>query len=393
MKPGYWFILPWDPIHPGGVVNVVINLYNQIAEHGLQPSILITSWEDIKFRKEQYNGLKLCHGRLRGPLTDNIVGGMMYWLTLPAYLVRLYKDLRKDNVVCINPHYPGDSTLSFVLLRKLGGFQGRLFLSFHGTDFDDIERATGYRLAIWRFILRNVDAVLPCSNSLAIRILGKLPELEGCIHVAHNGFDQDEFDKNRDKEAKLPNELKDVEFVLNVAAFEQKKGQEVLIRAFHSLTAAYPSLKLVMIGGNAPLFDGLQQMALDLGLNEKIVFIKDLPHAKIAPYFENATLFVLPSRIEPFGIVLLEAGAFGLPVIASRVGGIPEIISSPSLGILVEPDDSSALAAAMLEVLSDPTSARTQGENLRQHVCTIFSWSNTAKTYFDLLGQPTKAGS
>ncbi|CAG1022850.1 partial GDP-mannose-dependent alpha-(1-6)-phosphatidylinositol monomannoside mannosyltransferase, partial [Methylococcales bacterium] len=234
-------------------------------------------------------------------------------------------------------------------------------------------------------ILRNSDALVACSQSLAMRISTKFPDLTTNIRAIHNGFDPLAFEAERDKEACLPAELVGVDFILNVGTFEPKKGQDLLIQAFREISNCYPEHKLVLIGRNGPVSDNLSHLAEALGLKDRVVFIKDLPHAKIAPYFDAAKIFVLSSRVEPFGIVVLEAGSFGLPVIASRVGGVPEILTSPNLGALVEPDDPSMLALAMLKVLRDPEWARGIGENLRRHVFSNFSWHKAAEKYMALL--------
>jgi glycosyltransferase involved in cell wall biosynthesis len=90
---------------------------------------------------------------------------------------------------------------------------------------------------------------------------------------------------------------------------------------------------------------------------------------------------VLPSRKESFGIVLLEAGAFGVPVIASRVGGIPEIIEDGITGLLVPAEDAVALAECMTSVLSSTDFAESMGARLRQHVEANFAWSSALEKY------------
>ena len=287
--------------------------------------------------------------------------------------------------MCVNPHYPTTSILTFVILRKLGGFQGRLLLSLHGLDFTGIEASKGIQRLIWRIILRNSDAIVACSQSLANRISNKFPDLLPLLKVVHNGFDPLAFEAERDQTALLPAELQGAEFILNIGTYEHKKGQDVLLQAFYLISEKFPHLKLVLIGRNGPVLDSLQKTVADFGLQERIIFIKDLPHAKIAPFFESAKLFVLPSRAESLPVVILEAGAFRLPVIASRVDGLPEILNSPDLGIMVEPDDVSALAAALDRALSDPEWASSLSRRLQAHIKSNFTWNKAADNYLTLL--------
>ena len=388
MKAGYWFVIPWEVEAIGGVNNVVLNLNKQLIQNGLNTSIFISSWKDAVFRENNQNGLELRYGRLRNPL-DGIKGSLMYWLTLPIALLRLAKILREENVVCINPHFPSASTLTFILLKKLHGFQGKVLVSFHGADITIIESTTCLERLIWHFILRNSDGLVACSHSLANRISAIFPDLSASVKVIHNGLDPLAFEAEQDQEACLPTELVGADFVLNVGTYEHKKGQDVLLEAFRELSGSRPNLKLVLIGRRTPILDELQQAAENMGIKDRTVFVEDLPHSKIVPFFKAATMFALPSRKEPFGIVVLEAGAFGLPVVASRVGGLPEILTSPDLGILVDPDDPSALASAMLKFLNEPEWARGIGENLRRHVHCNFSWQRAADSYLELLSPDT----
>ena len=88
---------------------------------------------------------------------------------------------------------------------------------------------------------------------------------------------------------------------------------------------------------------------------------------------------------EGFGLVLLEAGAFGAPVVATRVGGIPEIISGPEYGVLVAPDDVDALRRAIESLLENPEMAREIGSNLRGRVRNVFSWEEAYRNYRNVL--------
>lgn len=383
MKKGYWFLLPWRLEYPGGVNQVVLNLDSQFRGQGFASSIFVQSWEDAGFREDGYYDHAVRYGRLRSPVSDSLKGGLAYWLTLPATLLRLSKALREENVVCVNPHYPSTSFFTFVLLRKLGGFRGRLWLSFHGLDFTAIESSTGFNRWIWLYILRNADVFVACSQSLRKRISDKFPELAERIRVVHNGFDPQAFEAKRDKEALLPADLAGADFILNVGAYEHKKGLDVLLRAFHEVAGRHPAVRLVVLGRSVSeaCYAELQRMVEEFGFQDKVSLIKDMPHAKIAPFYEAARCFVLPSRAESLPVSVLEAGAFGLPVVASRVDGLPEILTSPDLGTLVAPDDPAALAGAMLKVLEEPEWAKGIGENLRQRVRSHFNWRNAADEY------------
>jgi len=144
----------------------------------------------------------------------------------------------------------------------------------------------------------------------------------------------------------------DAKLVLNVARLEDFKGQDVLLKAWAAIVAEYPKAKL-WIAGIGSLDTTLKQMVASLGLQNHVKFLGFISQSQVHALMEAADLFVLPSREEPFGIVLLEAMAHGLPVVASKVGGIPEVLPSNDDVTLVAADDVQALAQAMLMMLAN----------------------------------------
>jgi len=143
----------------------------------------------------------------------------------------------------------------------------------------------------------------------------------------------------------------DTKLVLNVARLEDFKGQDVLLKAWADIAVVNPNAKLWIVGTGS-LETILRNMVVELGLQDSVKFLGFVPQAEVHALMEAADLFVLPSREEPFGIVLLEAMAHGLPVVASKVGGIPEVLPSNDGVALVAADDMQGLAQAMLTMLA-----------------------------------------
>lgn len=147
----------------------------------------------------------------------------------------------------------------------------------------------------------------------------------------------------------------------------------MLLRAFMSLSRRWPDLYLVLVGQDVHATQDIRSLVERLGLVERVSMLIDVPRQTVAHFMRSAILFALPTRYEPFGLVFLEAGSHGVPVVATRVGGIPEIIPSPEFGILVEPDDPEGLASAIDSLLREPRAATRMGERLRERVRTVFS--------------------
>jgi starch synthase len=112
-----------------------------------------------------------------------------------------------------------------------------------------------------------------------------------------------------------------------------------------------------------------------------------LPVPEVVQLYSHAAVFVCPSIYEPFGLINLEAMACGTPVVASRVGGIPEVVVDGETGWLVEPGDATALGQALREALADPERARRMGEAGRRRVEAHFSWDRIADRTMIVYGE------
>jgi glycogen synthase len=153
----------------------------------------------------------------------------------------------------------------------------------------------------------------------------------------------------------------------------RKKGVDVLLAAMASLADRFPRLHLA-IAGEGDERPALEAGVARLGLGQRITFAGGLAHEAVYPFLAAADIVVVPSRIEPFGLVALEAAQMWRPVIASAVDGLPEVVLHGETGLLVPPDDPPALAAAMADLIADPVRAGALGAAARQRAETQFAW-------------------
>jgi glycosyltransferase involved in cell wall biosynthesis len=127
-----------------------------------------------------------------------------------------------------------------------------------------------------------------------------------------------------------------------------------------------------------------------MGLGDGVKFVGAVPNTELPAYYAQADVFVAPSVVgrngdtEGLGVVLLEAAAAGVPLVASDVGGIPDIVQHEQTGLLVEPEDPEALAASILRVLTDRDLAPRLSDSGRQHVNERFSWGTVVDRFDDL---------
>ncbi len=162
----------------------------------------------------------------------------------------------------------------------------------------------------------------------------------------------------------------DAPLVLAVGRLHEQKDHATLLRAWQTVAAQVPAARLAIVG-SGPLAGVLEALAGSLGLRETVRFLP--PRADLAPAYRAADAFVLPSRWEGLPYVVLEAMAWGLPVIATAVDGIPEAITHAEDGLLVPAQDAGSLAEAILEVLGDPARARSMGAAARETVARRFA--------------------
>lgn len=168
-------------------------------------------------------------------------------------------------------------------------------------------------------------------------------------------------------------------YVLFVGRLAPNKGLRTLVEAFRALADQDPGASLVLVGADGGMDRSLAARGRELGLSSRIFRVGHVEDdALLAAALRDAQLFVLPSEYEAFGLVLLEALSQGTPVIASRVGGIPEFIEDGRAGLLVPPADVSALAEALLRLWSDANGARAMGRYGREQVVPRYSWENVA---------------
>lgn len=159
---------------------------------------------------------------------------------------------------------------------------------------------------------------------------------------------------------------------------DPKNGIDVLVRALPALRAEVPNVKVLLVG-DGPQRPLLERVVSELGVERSVVFCGSQPRAAMQAHLRLGHVCALPSRAEAVSLAGLEAMAVGLPVVGSRVGGIPEFVRESETGSLVEVDDPAALASALARVLRDESFRNSLGRAARSMVEQSFSWRATAE--------------
>jgi len=392
-RASWVFAVPWELQLPGGVNQVVMQLFRKMrAAADLWPLLVVASWSPLLPVEKVVDGYPITFMALRAPwLEEGSILAPLKWMALaPLQLFVLLRMLRRQRVAAFNFHYPSLAVFPIALLRWLGLYRGALILSFHGSDLRSAQESDRIGRLLWRFVLRRTTAVVATSQRFAQEVRAFVGDARCPVVAIYNGLDVEHFLAERDEKASLPEGLHGREFVVCIANWQHVKGVDVLLHAFASLSRARPGIALALVGAPGPATDELHALARELGIEDAIWFCESVPHAQVGVFLERARVLCLPSRSESFGVALLEAGAYGVPVVATRVGGIPEIVTDGETGLLVPPEDAPALAKALEQLLSDPDRAKCLGENLRRRVVAEFSWSRAYRDYRELLRARTE---
>lgn len=168
---------------------------------------------------------------------------------------------------------------------------------------------------------------------------------------------------------------------------ERKYGPEVLIEAFAKIAAACPEARLTM-AGRGEMNDLLRARVAELGLSDKVEFPGRLPHEKMVTAMQATDLFVMPSTCqESFGVAAIEASACEVPVVATKVGGVPEAVVDGETGVLVPPFDVDRLAEACIGLIRDSNRRKQLGKVGRKFVLDHYQWHPNAATMASVYGQ------
>jgi len=312
----------------------------------------------------------------RSAWTLTSLGTFLLLLPLaPGALLRLWLLLRSLRPTVVNAHYLSSPALYVALLKRLGLLRARVVVSCHGSDVTAVPPPSGSR-ALSRWILAQADAVTACSADLAGRVAALVDRIPGgAVRVVYNGTDVDEFAGAAPLRRPRP-------YIFSAGRLVETKGMRVLVEALAVLRARGIDRDLI-IAGAGPEEAALRALVERLGLGERVHFDGPVGRVRLASLYQGCAVFALAPLAEGFGIVSLEAMACARPVVATRVGGIPEVVQDGETGLLARPADPADLADRLAVVLIDPARAAEMGRRGRERVATLFTWPAVAARYLD----------
>ena len=268
----------------------------------------------------------------------------------------------------------------------------------------------GYDFSVWveRTAIEMADAIIAVSESTRDDVLEMFDVDPARVHVIHGGIDLDEYRARSDERVLVGHGIDPSKpYVLFVGRITRQKGIIHLVRALRYLD---PDFQVVLCAGapDTPEIAAEMQEAVAAAQKQRagVVWIEEMvPKNEIIPLYSQASVFVCPSIYEPFGLINLEAMACGTPVVASEVGGIPEVVVHGETGLLVpvEQMDSAPfepvnpdrfahdLASAINELMRNAGRRASMGAAARRRVEHVFSWEAVAHRTANLYREVCRA--
>jgi sugar transferase (PEP-CTERM/EpsH1 system associated) len=356
----------------GGLENGVVNLINRIPEDRYRHAIVsLTDYTDFT-RRIRRKDVELI--ALHKPPGNNIKLHLQLW--------RLFRQLKPAIV-----HTRNLAALEAQAAATLAGIKVRVH-GEHGRDVNDLNGLNRKYQWVRRLYRPFVQHYIALSHDLQSYLVDRVRIDAGHITQLYNGVDTEKFRPSVAGRAPLPHApFNDPSLLVfgTVGRMQAVKDQVTLARAFVRAIELAPDsrarLRLVMIG-DGPLRELTQRQLTAAGLDE----LAWLPGARddVAELLRGFDVFVLPSLAEGISNTILEAMACGLPVLATRVGGNPELVDAGRTGELVPAADVEAMAHALLRYLREPPRAREQGSAARRSALDRFSLDRMVAGYLDV---------
>jgi len=358
----------------GGSGIVATELARHLVRLGHEMHVLST---DIPFRLRADPGGVLLHavGTPDYPLFHE----PQYVISLATRIVQVARERQLD---VIHAHYAVPHATAGYLAREIlrtecGVRAPAIITTLHGTDITLVGTDPAFAETV-RFSIDRSDAVTAVSESLRRDTIDRL-RAASPIRVIPNFLDCDRFERQFDpglRERLCPKEDYDA-LVVHLSNFRPVKRVDAVVGVFRRIRERVRAR--LVLAGDGPDSLKVQDEIETHGLGRDVEILP--PQEDVVPLLSVADLFLLPSLQESFGLAALEAMACGVPVVASRVGGLPEVITHGVSGMLHPPDDFDAMAASAIHLLTDRTAHAAMAREGRDEVCRRFCVNRVVPQY------------
>lgn len=386
------------PVHYiGGMEMHAWELAKGLKKHGNDVTIITGRHPDnIEF--EEKEGIKIYYV---GKEKANSNYPLSYWNQSPIKFVEL-NDIKKFDIV------HSESAAAWGFIRKNLGrkYSIPVVATMHGTTLGEIKSVLNkpksfksiliVAFHIFSYItiglkfVRSLDAVIAVSTMVRDETIKGFFVKKEKIFVVWNGIDTEKYMPcNKLDAIKERYGIKNEKIILALGRLEQEKGTQFAIHALPRIIKEIQDVKLVIVGSGKYLNE-LKYLAYKLNIERNVIFSGNISDSEILMHYNLADVFITPTiRVEGLPLVIAEAMACGKPVIASNIGGIPDMVEEGVNGFLIPPGDVKALEEKILEILSNKELANKLGANARRTVLERFDinkmMGKTVKVYNEVL--------
>jgi L-malate glycosyltransferase len=352
----------------------------RLSQMNLESNLLALSQDPMSTGLARvFNSSRQSVARWLGLLTKPLKTGSLHFHQILSADYPLFKEaltpltaansiaevIERFKIDLVHAHYAIPHATSAILARDMG-LDVKVVTTLHGTDVTLVGKEPAFAKTTRHAVL-NSDAVTAVSHSLAGDTHTNL-DVSREIQVIYNWVDPERFKPNRDPAYRARFAQPEEALVMHVSNFRAIKRPQDALQVFAGIADRMPA-RMLMIG-EGPEREGCMQLAHDLEIAGRVQFIESTP--SVEKFMSVADLLLLPSEQESFGLVALEAMSAGVPVVASRVGGLPELIEEGKTGFLAPVGGIPEMLEASLEILKNRLTRRRMGEAARERATTHF---------------------
>lgn len=363
-----------------GGVDAVLNLLAFARHDDYACAVLRTAgWDERDLAPRQVDGVDAF--ALHFPLPPSRAADIRNWLRFvllaPLALWKLHRLVRSESIDVVHLHTLQHYHLYFSLLRLLGGLP--YVVTLHGSEVTHFANRGSRTQATWRWVLRHASAISAVSATLrdaAVRCLA----LRQPIAVLPNGvaLPRAALPGRADIGARfgLPRR-----YGVVVGTLMESKAQATAIRAWAALPPEFNDVALVLVGAGAER-DRYTELARELGMAQRVIFTGQVDHLSALAIVRDSQLTLVPSRKEGFGMVVLEAGMLGVPLVVSAIEVFRELVRAGVDALVCDVDDHAAFSAGAALLLGDRELADGLRANFRARVAADFDFKDVIERYY-----------
>lgn len=314
------------------------------------------------FNKDEYNPeIKIDTLKTPESIKSKTGGSFTKLVYLIAY-PKLKKIIKEFNPDIIHAHYAA----SYGVFGALTGFHPSI-LSVWGIDILTFTKVSRFHKGMVKFALKRYDKILATSSYLKNETQ-KILNTE--VIITPFGIDINKFKKNE-------NEVKNMTVIIGVIkSLEGKYGIDLLIDLFAKLRKEFQNIKLMIIGGGS-LERKFRAQARNLQIEDDVEFTGRVSSSQIVKFHNKLDIAVYLSSVESFGVSILESSACEVPVVASNIGGLREVVVNNKTGFLVNRNDKEKTYNCLKELIQSPELRSTLGKNGREFVRENYNWNSS----------------